>query len=136
MVIRSRSTTEEDKIRANISSGLISRFPTKGYNEDGLDLFLSYPITFACASFVGALICLLPLYLFGAVEGLLYLVFQVENLVSDFLERLHGTIWKSVINAFPESYSILKNFRNYSFLFNPAFLFFFLRFMRACIIWR
>ena len=124
MVSRPRFTTQEDKMRTSTSGQSSSRFTTEGYQEDGLDLFLSYPITFACASFVGALICVLPLYLFDAVEGLLYLTFQVENLLSGFLGRLYGTVWKSVIDAFPDSYSTVRKLRNYSFLFNPVFLFF------------
>ena len=124
MVSRPRATTKEDKMRTNTSSGSISRFTTEGYQDDGLDLFLSYPITFACASFVGALICVLPLYLFDAVEGLLYVNFQVENLLSGFLDGLYGTVRQSVIHAFPGSYSTLRKLQNYSFLFNPVFLFF------------
>ena len=91
---------------------------------EGYELYRRHPITFSLATLVGMFFCFLPLYLFDTFEGLLYLGFGVENIVSRFFNGLGGTFWASLFDAFPEEFHrTLRGFRNMTFLVNPVLVF-------------
>ena len=91
---------------------------------EGYELYRRHPITFSLATLVGMCFCFVPLYLFDVFEGLIYLGFGVENLVSRFFNRLGGTFWASLFDAFPEDFHrTLRGFRNMTFLVNPVLVF-------------